>query len=93
MLDADFLSYYINYTLWNMYNVEIYTDTTNKFDNIGIRHKDRIIINSNRYLFLDVSVEHVYFSLFSCCFHGFVPEQFFQGAVDHKRSSTSDTAA
>lgn len=51
MLDADFFFYYINYTLWNMYNVKIYTDTTNKFDNISIRHKDRIITNSNRYFF------------------------------------------
>lgn len=92
MLDADFFFYYINYTLWNMYNVKIYTDTTNKFDNISIRHKDRIITNSNRYFFRRFCRTRLFLP-FSVCFHGFVPEQFFQGAVDYKRSSTTDTAA
>lgn len=35
----------------------------------------------------------MFFLPFSVCFHGFIPEQFCQGAVDRKRGSTADTTA
>lgn len=53
---------------------------------------DKIITHSNRYFFKDSFVKNLFSLPISVCFHGFVPEQIFQRAVDYKRSSTTDTA-